>query len=59
MPNKIGTIRRNYTTLSCIFRFSQLMEYGYGDIEVQKLGSIKVIEKESEFAMFQYVGMFG
>lgn len=35
------------------------MEYGYGDIEVQKLGSIKVIEKESEFAMFQYVGMFG
>lgn len=33
------------------------MEYGYGDSEVWKLGSIKVIEKESEFAMFQYVGL--
>lgn len=50
---KIGTIQRNYTTLSYIFSFSQLMEYGYGDSEVRKLGSIKVIEKESEFAMLQ------
>lgn len=31
---KIGTIQRNYTTLSYIFSFSQLMEYGYGDSEV-------------------------
>ena len=33
------------------------MEHGYGDSEGRKLGSIKVIEKESEFAMFQYVGL--
>lgn len=56
-PIKLEQYEEITPTLSHIFSFSQLMEHGYGDSEGRKLGSIKVIEKESEFAMFQYVGL--